>query len=105
MEIPENWQEELMLHDWKMMRIERCKRALGPQSWYHFPNGIRFRISRIEVDFEKANAVMAALSDLEPKKKKVNKGIATIQLNWDHLESMTKGELEDFKWRIYSLDV
>ncbi|MHA1666211.1 MAG: hypothetical protein ACTSW7_02455 [Candidatus Thorarchaeota archaeon] len=105
MEIPENWQEELMLHDWKMMRIERCKEAFEPGTpWYNFPNGIRLRLATIEVDFEKANAVMAVLSDLEPKKK-VNKGIATIKLNWDHFESMPKGELEDFKWRIYSLDV
>ncbi len=105
MEIPENWQEELMLHDWKMMRIERCKDAYGPGTpWYNFPNGIRLQYATIKVDFERANAVVAALSDLEPKKK-VKKGIATIKLNWDRLDAMTKGELEDLLWRIYSLDI
>ncbi len=105
MEIPENWQEELMLHDWKMMRIESCKDAYHPvPPWYNFPNGIRLQYATIKVDFERANAVVAALSDWEPKMK-VKNGVATIKVNWDRYKVMTKGELEDFKWRIYSLDV
>ena len=105
MEIPDNWQEELMLHDWKMMRIERCRGWYeGGAAWYIFPNGIRLRHSTLEVDFEKANAVMAALTDWEPIKK-VKKGVATIKVNWDRYISMTEGELEDFKWCIYSLDI
>jgi len=105
MEIPENWQEELMLHDWKMMRIESCKSALypGPKG-YQFPNGIRLRTSTIIVDFERANAVVTALSDWEPKMKVKNE-IASIEVNWDRFKALSNGELADFKWRIYSLDV
>ncbi|TFG27125.1 hypothetical protein EU528_13375 [Candidatus Thorarchaeota archaeon] len=105
MEIPENWQEELMLHDWKMMRIERCK---GPFSsvdpGYIFPNGIQFHFTTIKVDFERANEVVAALSDWEPTMK-VKNGIATIKLNWLRFGAMTQGEREDFMWLIYSLDI
>ena len=102
MEIPENWQEELMLHDWKMMRIERCRDST--ERAYKFPNGIRFQFTTLEVDVERANAVLAALSDWEPKMK-VKNGIATIKIKWDRYKVLTKGELEDLKWRIYSLDI
>ena len=105
MEIPDNWQEELMLHDWKKMRIERCKGAIAPAShWYNFPNGVQLRFSTIKVDFERANAVVHALSDWEPEMK-VKKGIATIKLNWDLLKNKTEGEIEDLRWRIYSLNI
>jgi hypothetical protein len=105
LEIPENWQEELMLRDWKMMRIERCKGAFSSvDNWYHFPNGIRLRDATIKVDFEKAPAVVASLSDWKPTTK-VKKGVALIKLDFDRYKTMTTGELEDFKWRIYSLDV
>ena len=105
MEIPENWQEELMLHDWKMMKIERCKQAMAVGTpWYHFPNGLQLRLATIKVDLERAKAVIHALSDWDPKMK-VKKGIATIKLNWKRYNIMTEGELEDFIWRIYSLDV
>ena len=105
MEIPENWQEELMLHDWKMMRIDRYRSGFTPEARvWRFPNGVYFTGFTIKVDFEKAPAVVAALSDWEPKKK-VKKGIATIELNWDIYAKMSKGEFDDLLWRIYSLDV
>ena len=103
MEIPENWQEELLLHDWKMMRIDRCRISNSSEA-YDFPNGLSYHFTTIKVDFEKANAVVAALSDLEPKKK-VKKGEATIKLNWDRYKVLNKGEREDLLWRIYSLDI
>jgi hypothetical protein len=105
MEIPDNWQEELMLHDWKLMKIERCKRAfMTGAPTYDFPNSIQLRLSTIKIDFERANAVVAAMSDWQPMMK-VKKGVATIKLNWNRYKSLTEGELEDFKWRIYSLDI
>ena len=74
MDIPDNWQEELMFHDWKMMRIERCNMGTYPQVIsYKFPNGIHLHALSIKVDFEKAPAVMAALSDWKPKMKVKNK--------------------------------
>jgi hypothetical protein len=104
MEIPDNWQEELMLREWKMMRIERCKEAYVSGPWYHFPNGIRFQYNKIDVDVERAPAVMAALSDCEPKKH-MEKGSVRIELHSDQIRKMTVGESEDFMWRIYSLDI
>jgi len=114
MEIPENWQEELMLRDWKNMRIERCQGLGGPHAWYRFPNGVRLQYSKIKVDLERAPAVVAALSDWEPemkvnkkrrKKRAERNEVVTIKLNWERLQALTIGELEDFKWRIYSLDI
>ena len=105
MDIPKDWQEELMLHDWKMMRVERCNDAFTENSSrYKFPNGIHLRFITLEIDVERAPAVVAALSDWEPKMK-VKNGVASIKVNWDRYKNLTKGELEDFKWRIYSLDI
>ena len=104
MEIPENWQEELLLHDWKMMRIERCRDAFLTGASYNFPNGIHLEYATIRVNLEKAPAVMTALSDWEPKKS-MERGLAKIRLDSKRHKELTVGELEDFKWRIYSLDI
>ena len=104
MEIPENWKEEIMLHDWKMMRIERCRDAFRTGMSYNFPNGIHLEHATIRVNLEKAPAVMTALSDWEPKKS-MDRGSVKIRLNSKRYKDLTVGELEDLKWRIYSLDV
>jgi len=105
MEIPENWQEELKLHDWKKMRIDRCRSCLTPEvDTFRFPNGVYIYGSSIRVDFEKANSVVAVLSDWEPKKK-VKKGIAKIELNWDIYIKKSRGEFYDLLWCLYSLDI
>ena len=105
MEIPDDWQEELLLHDWKRMRIERCKlAAAATRNIYDFPNGIHFHHLEIKIDFERAKTVFDAVSDFEPKMK-VKKGIASIRLNWDCFRNLSQGELEDFEWRLYSLDI
>ena len=94
-----------MLREWKMMRVERCKSAFATvDNWYYFPNGIHLRLATIRVDMEKANAVVAQLADWKPTKK-MKKGEAVIKLDFDRYKTLTIGELEDFKWRIYSLDV
>jgi len=104
MEIPDNWQEELMLHEWKMMRINRCRRAISRTvDAYYFPNGVYIHDTTINVDFEKANSVVAVLSDWEPKKT-VKKGIATIHLDWDIYKKRSKEEFDDLLWRLYTLD-
>jgi hypothetical protein len=107
MKIPDNWQEELMLYEWKKMRVERCKSSLSyGGNWYHFPNGLRLRYGTIEVDIERARSVMDKLVDWKPRMKiKKKKGIAAIKVDWERYKLQSEGELEDFRWRIYSLDV
>ena len=102
MEIPENWQEELMLHDWKMMKIERCKNQYD--NWYSFPNGIDYRYATFRVHVEKANALVNKLSKWNPKKK-VKGDVATIKTEWKKIYKLSTGEFEDFLWEIYSFDI
>ena len=104
MEIPDNWQEELMLREWKKMRVERCKLPFRVGNIYRFPNGIQLEHSLIQVDLEKAPALMVALSDFEPRKDK-NKDPVKIRINMKRYKEMTEGEIEDFRWLLHSLDI
>ncbi|MHA1637569.1 MAG: hypothetical protein ACTSUO_09840 [Candidatus Thorarchaeota archaeon] len=106
--IPENWEEELMLHSWKMMRIERCSKdpyntILG---YWHFPNGIEIeRFRKISVNMEFGNLVESILEDWEIKKKlDKKKGNIIFELSLkDFANRMTHGEYFDMLWSLYSL--
>ncbi|MHA1908250.1 MAG: hypothetical protein ACW98Y_13205 [Candidatus Thorarchaeota archaeon] len=110
MTLPDNWEQELMIHSWKMMRIDRCK--YGPyygRRNYIFPNGIRVEhFSKILVDLEFSGLVESLLEGWKYKKK-VNekKGEVVFHTRIEDIEGKPKrlGDYEDLWWELYSLDL
>lgn len=111
MKLPDNWEEEVMLHSWKMMKIERCRHS--DSHIYIFPNKITVRGAIVFVDIERARAVEALLEEFEYEKK-VKDNIVEIKLKHRKYEKepmkgvvyffLTKGNYEEFLWNLYAID-
>lgn len=110
--VSENWKEEIDLHFWKMMKLERCIENIlyvGPQERpvYQFPNGIQFTESsgygrkfysfEIKAHIEYSAVITNRLGSISHKSRTED---TTFKVKGG---CNNKGEFLDLLWDIYSI--
>ncbi len=105
MELTQRMRDEVTLHEWKLLQIDRCKSHWGmtERGGYTFPNGIVVsmlygkRPIKIKVDVEKAGEVGSYIAGTEYKKKEKN-GIIEFSVAFENM-----GKYLDLLWNLYSI--
>ena len=103
MELSEKMRDEVVLHSWKMMKLDRCKVTRGIIDNYLFPNGITvnwnlaWKSIRIKSNVEQAREVESFMGSRDYKKKS-KKGIIEFNVQYS-----TRGEYLDMLWGLYSV--
>ncbi|MGY5875270.1 MAG: hypothetical protein RTU30_05960 [Candidatus Thorarchaeota archaeon] len=101
MEISQRMRDEIALHNWKLMKLDRCRAFWGLGENYKFPNGIRVlmyvgrRPLKVKVDVEYAGEVESLLGDIKFTKK-VKKGIIEFSMPFEN-----RGIFLDLLWSLY----
>ncbi|MCK4567237.1 MAG: hypothetical protein KAU48_08000, partial [Candidatus Thorarchaeota archaeon] len=113
LKIPDDWEQELMLHSWKMMKITQHQRMNYENFYlniYEFPNGLKIDCRpqglRIYINIEFSGMVERIIDNWECKKKDCKGNETCIY----HLSGKSKAgvkqlrkDLEDLLWDLYSL--
>lgn len=103
MELSEKMRDEVVLHSWKMMKLERCKMTRGLVDNYIFPNGISVywhygvRPLKVISTVEQARVVESFMGDQDYKKKN-KKGMIEFSVQYSN-----RGMFLDMLWNIYSI--
>ena len=101
MEITQRMRDEIALHNWKMMKLDRCKSYWGMGEQYKFPNGISVRVYvgrrpiKVNVDVEYAGEVESLLEGIEFTKK-VKKEQIEFSIPFEN-----RGVYLDLLWSLY----
>ncbi len=105
MEVSQRMRDEVILHQWKLLRIDRCRSHWGmtERGGYTFPNGIFVfmhfgkRPIRIEVDTERVGEVESLIEGMEYKKKEKD-GNIEFSVAFEN-----RGRYLDLLWDLYTI--
>ncbi len=104
MEPSESIKEELIIHHWRMMKIDRCRKILWGGEIFEFPNGIATKVIpvgrrpvKIEVPIDLEHQVEEILEGSDYSKKQ--KGLK-VQFSW---RFGNRGDYLDLLWNLYSI--
>jgi hypothetical protein len=95
--------DDVVLHNWKLMIIDRYRVTWGLLANFQFPNGISFKASygqrpfNIGVDAEWTRDVEILLKDIKYTKR-IKKGGVEFSVRFEN-----KGEYLDVLWGLYSI--
>lgn len=114
MNIPDDWEQELMLHEWKMMKISQYQLYWNTDFFlniYEFPNGIRLNLTssmyvRIYAHKEFSPLIEKTIEDWEYEKKDAKKE-DTVEYR-AKTRAISKGikmrkDMENLLWDLFSL--
>ena len=102
-ELSQTMKDEVALHNWKMMKLERCRATWGMGENYEFPNGIRVhfylgkRPVKIQANVEQAREVESLVESTEYTKK-TKKGQIEFSVPYG-----IRGEYLDLIWDLYTI--
>jgi len=104
-EVSQRMRDEVILHQWKLLRIDRCRSHWGmtERGGYTFPNGIFVfmhfgkRPIRIEVDTERVGEVESLIEGMEYKKKEKD-GNIEFSVAFEN-----RGRYLDLLWDLYTI--
>ncbi len=106
MEVSERMRDEVVLHSWKMMKLDRCKVSRGIIDNYKFPNGIVVywnyvgrRPLKVKSNVEQEREVESVMSDRDYKKKS-RRGMVEFSVPYP-----IRGEYLDLLWDLYSVGI
>ena len=103
MDISQTMKDEVALHNWKMMKLERCRATWGMGENYEFPNGIRVysylgkRPVEIIANIEQAGEIELLVKSTEYTKKP-KEGQIEFSVPFG-----TRGEYLDLIWGLYAI--
>ena len=103
MDISETMKDEVVLHNWKMMKLERCRATWGMGENYVFPNGIGVSIYlgkrpiKIRAHVEQAREVESLVGGTEYTRK-AKKGQIEFSVPF-----VTRGDYLDLLWDLYMI--
>jgi hypothetical protein len=103
LEVTQNMRDDVVLHNWKMMIINRYRVTWGLIANFQFPNGISFKVSygqrpfHICADAEWTRDVETLLKDIKYTKK-IKKGEVEFSVRFEN-----KGEYLDVLWELCSI--
>ena len=103
MEVTQNMRDDVALHNWKLMNIDRCRVTWGQFDNFRFPNGISVHMSygrrpfKIGVDIERAGEIEFLLKDMKYNKKNKKEGVE-FSVRFEN-----KGKYFDLLWELYSI--
>jgi len=95
--------DDVILHNWKLMIINRYRVTWGLVANFQFPNGISFKSSydqrsfKIGADAEWTRDVEILLKDIKYTKK-IKKGEVEFSVRFEN-----KGNYLDVLWELYSI--
>ena len=104
MEVSEKMRDEVVLHSWKMMKLDRCRVAWGTFENFRFPNGITVTIRialggrpiKVKSTVEQAREVESVMSGrdyrMKAKKEKIEFSV----------QYSSRGDYLDLLWDLYS---
>jgi len=106
LEVTQNMRDDVVLHNWKLMIINRYRVTWGLVANFQFPNGISFKRSygqrpfKIGADAEWIRDVETLLKDIKYTKKikKGEKGEVEFSVRFEN-----KGKYLDVLWELYSI--
>jgi len=103
MDISQTMKDEVVLHNWKMMKLERCRATWGMGENYIFPNGIGVsmylgkRPVKIQAHVEQAKEVESLVEGTEYTRK-AKKGRIEFSVPF-----VTRGDYLDLLWDLYTI--
>ena len=103
MEVTQEMRNELALHNWRMMKLERCRATWGMGENYVFPNGIGVsmylgkRPVKIQAHVEQAREVESLVGGMEYTRK-AKKGRIEFSVPF-----VTRGVYLDLLWDLYTI--
>ncbi len=113
MKLPNNWEQELMIHSYKMMKLTQHQIIFYNNFYgnvYTFPNGIKVESARIAdikiyVHIEFSGMVESLLEDWKSDKKDASNDIVefSIKSKESMKEEKLRKDFEDLLWDLYSL--
>ena len=103
MEVSQTMKDEVALHNWKMMKLERCRTSWAVIEQYEFPNGIEVSMYlgkkpvKIRVNVEQVREAEAALGSMDYTRKNKKRQIEFS------VPFGTRGEYLDLIWDLYMI--
>ncbi len=103
-ELSQTMKDEVALHNWKMMKLDRCRASWAMGENYEFPNGIRVsfylgkRPVKIKASVEQAREVELLVVNTEYTRKP-KKGQIEFSVPFG-----TRGKYLDLIWDLYTIE-
>jgi len=102
-EVTQEMRNEVVLHNWKMMKLDRCRATWTTGENYEFPNGIRvyFYLGKIPVEII-ANIEHAGDIELLVENTGYTRKTKNGQIEFS-VPFGTRGEYLDLLWGLYTI--
>ncbi|MFX1261085.1 MAG: hypothetical protein ACFFAZ_03270 [Promethearchaeota archaeon] len=103
MEVTDTMRDDVVLHSWKQMKIDRCRVTWGLLDMFRFPNGISVSVGygrrsfKIAADEERTEEIEVLLMGMESTKK-MKKGGVEFSVKFEN-----RGRYLDLLWELYSI--
>ena len=103
LEVTQKMRDDIVLHNWKMMQIDRCRVTWGRLDNFRFPNGISLHMGfgrkpfKIGADAERAEEVEILIQNMEYTKK-TKMGQVEYSVPFEN-----RGRYLDLLWGLYSI--
>ncbi|MFW9804041.1 MAG: hypothetical protein ACFFFC_15365, partial [Candidatus Thorarchaeota archaeon] len=98
LEVTDTMRDDVILHSWKQMKLDRCRVTWGVLDMFRFPNGISVRMSygwrpfKIAADEERTEEIEFLLMGMESTKK-MKKGRVEFSVKFEN-----RGRYLDLLW-------
>ncbi len=103
LEVTQQMRDDVVLHNWKMMHIDRCRVTWGQLDNFRFPNGISLHMGfgrrplKIGTDMDRVEEVELLLQNMEHSKKTKKE-----QIEYS-VPFENRGRYLELLWDLYSI--